>query len=200
MYLIAITILNTQNNTVKKAVTLIPLSGENKKKKAGFIIHGAAFYGTRVRDNAAERIIKDSYPDIDIVTIRSFGEISNAYQVAKDVITANPEIEAMYVSWDRPALLAIKALKELGREDVAVFTTDLDHGIARCMEEGIVKGLSTQRPYEQGRAAAAVVAKSLVSEEQLPKYVGVQPYQVEPKQLRLAWKEIFHESMPDRLR
>ena len=30
---------------------------ENKKKKAGFIIHGAAFYGTRVRDNAAERII-----------------------------------------------------------------------------------------------------------------------------------------------
>ena len=87
---------------------------ENKKKKAGFIIHGAAFYGTRVRDTAAERIIKDSYPDIDIVTIRSFGEISNAYQVAKDVITANPEIEAMYVSWDRPALLAIKALKELG--------------------------------------------------------------------------------------
>ena len=173
---------------------------ENKKKKAGFIIHGAAFYGTRVRDNAAERIIKDSYPDIDIVTIRSFGEISNAYQVAKDVITANPEIEAMYVSWDRPALLTIKALKELGREDVAVFTTDLDHGIAQCMEEGIVKGLSTQRPYEQGRAAAAVVAKSLVSEEQLPKYVGVQPYQVEPKQLRLAWKEIFHESMPDRLR
>ena len=115
---------------------------ENKKKKAGFIIHGAAFYGTRVRDNAAERIIKDSYPDIDIVTIRSFGEISNAYQVAQDVITANPEIEAMYVSWDRPALLVIKALKELGREDVAVFTTDLDHGIARCMEEGIVKGLS----------------------------------------------------------
>ena len=83
---------------------------ENKKKKAGFIIHGAAFYGTRVRDNAAERIIKDSYPDIDIVTIRSFGEISNAYQVALDVITANPEIEAMYVSWDRPALLVIKAL------------------------------------------------------------------------------------------
>ena len=111
---------------------------ENKKKKAGFIIHGAAFYGTRVRDNAAERIIKDSYPDIDIVTIRSFGEISNAYQVARDVITANPEIEAMYVSWDRPALLAIKALKELGREDVAVFTTDLDHDIARYMEEGIV--------------------------------------------------------------
>ena len=104
------------------------------------------------------------------------------------------------MSWDRPALLVIKALKELGRGDVAVFTTDLDYEIARNMEDGIVKGLSTQRPYEQGRAAAAVVAKSLVSDEPLPKYVGVQPYQVEPKQLRLAWKEIFHESMPDRLR
>ena len=173
---------------------------ENGKTKVGFIVHGAVFYGTRVRDNAAEKTINDTYPGIDIVTVRGFGDISNAYQVAKDVITLNPEIEALYVSWDRPALLVIKALKELGRGDVAVFTTDLDYEIARNMEDGIVKGLSTQRPYEQGRAAAAVVAKSLVSDEPLPKYVGVQPYQVEPKQLRLAWKEIFHESMPDRLR
>ena len=173
---------------------------ESKITKTGFIIHGAVFYGTRVRDTAAEKIIKDKYENIDIVTIRSFGEISNAYQVAKDVMTSNPEIEALYVSWDQPALLVIKALKELGREDVAVFTTDLDYDIARDMEEGMVKGLSTQRPYEQGRAAAAVVAKSLVSDDALPKYVGVQPYQVEPKQLRLAWKEIFHETMPDKLR
>ena len=111
----------------------------------------------------------------------------------------HPEIETLYISWDQPALLAIKALKELGRSDVAVFTTDLDRDIAYCMEEGIVRGMSTQRPYEQGRTAALVVAKSLVSDG-IPKYVGVQPYIVEGKQLRRAWKDIFHEPMPERLK
>ncbi len=58
-----------------------------------------------------------------------------------------------------------------------------------------MKGMSTQRPYEQGQAAALVAAKSLVGDA-VPKYVGVQPYIVEAKELRRAWKEIFHESMP----
>ena len=66
------------------------------------------------------------------------------------------------------------------------------------MEDGIVKGLSTQRPYEQGRTAAHVVAKALLSND-VPRYVGVQPYVVEEKQLRRAWKDIFHEGMPEKL-
>lgn len=167
---------------------------ESAMAEVGFINHGAIFYGTRARDAAAEKILKDNYPNVDIVTSRSFGQIENAYQVCKDMIAAHPKIQALYVSWDRPALLVIRALKELGREDIAVFTTDLDHEIASCMAAGIVKGLSTQRPYEQGKAAALVVAKSLVSDT-VPKYVGVQPYIVESKELRRAWKEIFHESM-----
>ena len=62
-----------------------------------------------------------------------------------------------------------------------------------------MRGLSTQRPYEQGQTAALVAIKSLVSDD-VPKYVGVQPYVVEEKQLRRAWKDIFHEPMPERLK
>ncbi|MDO4260475.1 MAG: LacI family DNA-binding transcriptional regulator [Eubacteriales bacterium] len=163
--------------------------------KVGFLNHGAIFYGTRERDAAAEKAL-DSFPNVEIVTSRGFGQIGNAYQVCRDMVEAHPEIQALYVSWDQPALGAIRALKELGREDIAVFTTDLGPEIARCMEEGIVKGISTQRFYEQGRAAALAAAKSLV-DESVPKYVGVQPYAIEPGQLRRAWKEIFHESMPE---
>lgn len=166
----------------------------SRKAKVGFIEHGAIFYGTRERDQAAEKIIRDKYPNIEIVSRRSFGKIENTYNVCKDIIKCHPEIQALYVSWDRPALLAIKALKELNREDVAVFTTDLDCEIAEYMEKGIVRGMSTQKPYEQGVAAALVVAKSLVSDH-VPKYVGVQPCVVEPEQLRRAWKEVFHEPM-----
>lgn len=172
---------------------------KGKHVEAGFIIHGAVFYGTRARDEAAEKIISEQYKNIDIKAIRGFGEIENAYQVCKDMITENPQIKVLYVSWDRPALLVIKALKEMHREDIAIFTTDLDYKIAQYMESGIVKGLSTQRPYEQGRTAAHVVAKSLLSND-VPKYVGVQPYVVDAKQLGRAWKDIFHEGMPEEMK
>lgn len=167
---------------------------DEKDAKVGFINHGAVFYGTRARDTAAEKFLKDNYPDITVVSSRGFGRIENAYQVCKDMVKFHPEIRALYVSWDRPALQVIRALKELHREDIAVFTTDLDQEIAEYMKKGIVKGLSTQRPYEQGYAVALVVAKALV-DDQVPKYVGVQPYVVDPRQLDRAWKEIFHAPM-----
>ena len=51
----------------------------------------------------------------------------------------------------------------------------------------------------QGRTAAHVVAKSLLSND-VPKYVGVQPYVVDSKQLGRAWKDIFHEGMPEEMK
>ena len=127
-----------------------------------------------------------------------FIQIENAYKVCYEMINEHPDIQALYVSWDRPALLAIKALKALNRTDIAVFTTDLDFEIAEEMNQGFVKGLSTQRPYDQGKAAALAVAKSLVSDN-VPKYIGVQPYVVHEKQLKRAWKDIFFEALPEEL-
>lgn len=169
-----------------------------KSAKVGFIIHGAVFYGTTERDNAAAKILQESYPNVEIVSRAGFINIENSYQVCLDMISSHPEIQALYISWDRPALLAIKALKALHREDIAVFTTDLDYEIAEQIKYGHVKGLSTQRPYDQGKAAALAVAKSLVS-DQVPKYIGVQPYSVNVKNLKHAWKDIFFESLPKEL-
>jgi len=166
-----------------------------KSVKVALLNHGAIFYGTRARDSAVEQVLKENYKNIEIVLTRRFGKIENAYQVCKEMVKAHPEIQALYVSWDQPALHAIRALRELEREDIAVFTTDLDTGIAHAMEDGIVRGLSTQRPYEQGQASALAAAKSLVSDT-VPKYVGVRPYTVEAKELKRAWKEIFHDTLP----
>lgn len=169
-----------------------------KVAKVGLIVHGAMFYGTTTRDNAAEKILSENYPNVEIVARKGFVHIDNAYDVCLEMIRTYPDIDALYVSWDRPALQVIKALKELGRNDIAIFTTDLDYEIAEMMKKGYVKGLSTQRPYEQGKAAALAVAKSLVS-DYVPKYIGVQPYIVNEKQLKHAWKDIFFESLPKEL-
>ena len=165
-------------------------------KYAGLICHGEQnFFATRQRDSAAEQVLTEEYPEVQVCGKMDFLTETEVYEKTLQLIRRYPEIQALYVSWDQPALRVIRALKDLRREDIVIFTTDLDTEIAQHMEKGIVKGISTQRFYEQGRAAALAAAKSLVSDS-VPKYVGVQPYMVEPKQLGRAWKEIFHTAMP----
>ena len=166
----------------------------------GFINHGTPFYGTRLRDMAAEQTIVESYPNIEIVRIDNFYSISNAYEISKRMLIENPEIEGLYISWDRPALESIRALKELGREDVAIITFDLDLEIATYMAKGqMVRGLSTQHPYEQGVAAAMATAKALLGNAEY-KYIAVPPSVVQPQNLLRAWREIVHEREPESLR
>lgn len=180
------------------------LMGEYFKKynsvKVGFIGHGAPFYGTHLRDMVAEQMVRENYLNIDVVAVNYFYQIENAYNICKEMILRCPEIQGLYVSWDRPALEVIRALKDLGREDVSIFTFDLDLEIATYLTQGeFVKGLSTQRPYEQGVAVALATAKALLGDDRY-KYIGVMPYLVQSKNLLRAWKDIMHESAPESLK
>jgi len=192
--------VNEQENGRNAGLLLGELFKHRKGAKVGFINHGAPFYGTRVRDLAAEQVISESYREsVEIVDIKYFYEIPKAYEACREMLSAHPEIEGLYISWDRPALNAIRALKELRREEVAVVTFDLDTEIATYMANGqFVKAMSTQRPYEQGVAVGLATAKALLGDEQY-KYIGVPPYVVELKNLARAWKDILHERMPDAL-
>lgn len=62
----------------------------------------------------------------------------------------------------------------------------------------MVKGMGTQRPYEQGVAVALATAKALLGNTQY-KYVGVSPYTVQKNNFVRAWKEIMHEPVPKKL-
>jgi ribose transport system substrate-binding protein len=165
----------------------------------GFIAHGAPFYGTHLRDGIAEQVIREEYPAIKIVSVKNFYKIERAYDVCKEMIREHPEVEGLYISWDVPALQAIQALKELGREDIAIFTFDLDQEIAMYLARGcMVKGLVTQRPYTQGTAVALATAKALLGKKGY-KYIGVPPYVVQKNNLFKAWDDIIHSSIPNEL-
>lgn len=180
------------------------LIGEYYKKydkaRVGFIGHGAPFYGTHLRDMVAEQTVRENYPNIEIPVVDYFYQIERTYDICKDIMQRLPDLSGLYVSWDRPALHAIRALRELGRDDVSIFTFDLDLEIASFLAQGkFVRGLSTQRPYEQGAAVAIATAKALLGENGY-KYIGVQPYIVESKNLLRAWQEILHEPAPETIK
>jgi ribose transport system substrate-binding protein len=115
------------------------------------------------------------------------------------LVLDHPEIQGLYVTWERPALEAIRALKELGREDIVIATTDLDMEIANYLSMGkMVIGLSSQRPYEQGVVVALATAKALLNKTEY-KCIGVSPYTVLRKNLSKAWNDIIKTPIPDHL-
>jgi ribose transport system substrate-binding protein len=128
--------------------------------------------------------------------VKYFQKIEHAYDICLELIREYPDVEGLYISWDGPALRAIRALKELNREDVAVFTFDLDREIALYLARGdMVKGLVIQRPYVQGTAVALAAAKALLGKGEY-KYIGVSPYVVRRNSLMKAWEDIFHAALP----
>lgn len=170
-----------------------------KNVKVGFINHGVPFYGTHLRDMVASQTVCEEYSNIEIAAVSKFQNIDECYEICKNMIRRNPEIEGLYISWDRPALQAIRALKELGREDISIFTFDLDEEISEYLVKGeFVKGMSTQRPFEQGVSVARAAAKALVGTNSF-KYIGVPPYMIQRNNFLRAWKDIMHEPLPVRL-
>ncbi|MEF2966667.1 LacI family DNA-binding transcriptional regulator [Paenibacillus sp. M1] len=188
--------VNERENGQNMALLLGDYFKNKRDVKIGFIGHGAPFYGTHLRDAVASDIIRSSFNNIRIVDEKYFYRIENTYEVCKKMMTDHPEIQGLYISWDRPALEAIKALKELKREDVAIFTSDLDLEIATYLaNEEMVKGLSSQRPYQQGIAVGLATAKALLGHDE-HKYIGVPPYIVQSKNLLKSWKDIILEPAP----
>ena len=101
-----------------------------------------------------------------------------------------------------PALEVIRALNEMGRKDISIFTCDLDYNVALYMAKGeYVRGISSQQPYKQGEAVAVAVAKALASGSigEQHKYIGVAPYRITASLLPRAWKEIMSEPLPSEI-
>jgi ribose transport system substrate-binding protein len=165
--------------------------------KVAMLIHGAEYFATKQRDFFARQTLEEDYPGIEIIASESFGKIENAYQACYTMMESNPEIEGIYVTWERPALEAIRALKDMGRQDVVISTTDLDYEIARMLwHDDMVIGISSQRPYDQGMTAAIETAKVLLG-KQNSKCIGVSPYRINKENLEKAWKDLKRTKMPD---
>lgn len=166
---------------------------QHNLKHYGMIVHGADFYATAQRDNAAKQGLGEEYPSLHLCGSVRFGKEDEVYQKAGDLIRRYPEIEALYISWDGPAMEVIAALTELGRTDIAIVTSDLDYADAVNMARGgMIKALSAQCPYEQGQAIALAAARSILNKE-VPSFIGIESISVTSDNLLKSWKKVFKD-------
>lgn len=170
-------------------------------KNAGLIKHGVEhFYSTKQRDNAAEQVLIEEYPSVKILGCVAFEQEKNVYQLTTDFIRRYPDLEALYVSWDGPAMEVMTALSDSGRSDIAVITGDLDFPIALNMAKGgMIKMLSAQTPFEQGQAIALAAANALLGKP-APSFIGLEPRSVTCENLLKSWQQIFREEPPVELK
>ncbi|MGH2618121.1 MAG: substrate-binding domain-containing protein, partial [Thermomicrobiales bacterium] len=151
-YVSVVSAVNYGNGVASAHLMAEALGGEGQ---IGIVYHGADFFVTRQRFDAFKATIEENYPNIEIVEEQGIAGpdfAGEADQVASAMLTRNAELDGIWAVWDVPAEGVINAIRTAGREaDVVVTTIDLGQNVAISLaQDGIIKGLGAQRPFDQG--------------------------------------------------
>ncbi|MDR2738822.1 MAG: substrate-binding domain-containing protein [Treponema sp.] len=166
------------------------------KGKIAMVYYDANFFVTNQRDEAFRKTIREKFPGITIVEEAGFNDVNKGAEVGGALITKHPDLNGIYATWDIPAEGVVSALRANGRNDIIVTTIDLGNNVARILaQDGIVKGLGAQRPYDQGVAEAILVGYALVGKK-APGYVALPPYKVTHENVLEAYKGIYYVDAP----
>jgi ribose transport system substrate-binding protein len=169
------------------------------KGEIGLVYHAADFFVTRQRYDAFKKTITENYPDIRIVAEQGIREpdfYGDADRAAYVMLTANQNLSGIWAVWDVPAEGVIAAARTAGKEHLVITTVDLGLNVAVDMaQNGLVKGLGAQRPYDQGIVEALLAGYGLLGKP-APAYVALPALPVTRENLLEAWKTVYHTEAP----
>lgn len=170
------------------------LGGEGK---VGYIYYDADFWFTQQRDQAFLDWMAYLYPDIEIVAQEGFADEARTEDVATALVTRNPEVQGVYVSWATAAQGVVSGLRNAGRSDVKVVTNDLDATLAADMVAGgNVYGLVGNGALDIGRGLATAGAFGVLGKE-APALVASPPVKVTAENLDEAWQADYGTEPPE---
>ena len=122
------------------------------------------------RDGFLDRIESD-YPEIEVVSVQyGAGDQLQSTEVAKAILTANPDLDGMFGTNEGSAIGIVNAVREMGAEDLTVIGYDSGKAQTDAIREGLMAGAITQNPvgigYETVKAAIAAM-----NGEELPEVI-----------------------------
>ncbi|MDR0567867.1 MAG: substrate-binding domain-containing protein [Spirochaetaceae bacterium] len=169
------------------------LGGEGK---IAMMFHDANFFVTNQRDDAFRKTIGEKFPNIQIVEEMGFDDANKGSEIGDALLTKYPDLKGVFATWDIPAEGIVSSLRAAGRTDIAVTTIDLGDNVAKMIaENGVVKGLGAQRPYDQGVAEAILVGYALLGKT-APAYVALPSLKVTHENVLSAYEEVYHKTPP----
>ena len=163
----------------------------------GILSYRKDFYVTNEREIAFRRWIETKRPDI---TVRQ-GEFDNPSQAGETLnrlLELHPDIVGIFAVWDEAAISALATMQANGLT-LPMTTIDLGEEAAQALAEGtIMKGVGSQRPYDQGVAAARATLLSLI-DRQPPPWLALPGLAVSPENVIESYQVIWHMPPPPKL-
>jgi ribose transport system substrate-binding protein len=169
----------------------------NGKGKIGYVYYDANFWITNQREAAVLKQLQDKWPNVQIVAKSPLADPNAAQKTVSAMLTAHPEMQAIFVPWDSPtAEGATAALRAAHRPDVKIFTIDLGGtsalNIAQC---GNVQEETSTLAYQFGYTAAMEGALGAIGEK-VPPLTVVPAFPVTAENLVEGWKATFLTDPP----
>ncbi|WP_299648768.1 ABC transporter substrate-binding protein [uncultured Jannaschia sp.] len=122
------------------------------------------------RDGFLQRM-ESEYPDIEVVSVQyGAGDQLQSTEVAKAILTANPDLDGMFGTNEGSAIGVVNAVREMGTEGLTVIGYDSGQAQIDAIRDGTMAGAITQNPigigYETVKAAVAAI-----NGEELPEII-----------------------------
>jgi ribose transport system substrate-binding protein len=169
------------------------------KGQIGLVYHAADFFVTRQRYDAFKKTIMESYPGIKIVEEQGIGGpdfSGDGEKAASAILTSHRNVNGIWAVWDVPAEGVISAARSAGKDDLVITNCDLGLNVAIDMaQNGFIKGLGSQRPFDQAATEALLAGYGLLGKP-APAYVALPALPVTRENLLEAWKEVYHADPP----
>jgi ribose transport system substrate-binding protein len=167
-----------------------------KKGKVGYIFHDADFYVTNQRDGAFKSTIEQDYPDMKIAAEAGMADPARAEEIAQAMVTQNPDLDGIYVTWAEPALSVLSTLRAAGNSHTKIVTLDLNEPAALDMVKGgNVSALVADEAYTIGVTVARAAAGSLVGKDAAP-FLVVDSLAVTKDTVKDGWKKSLNKDVP----
>ncbi len=165
----------------------------------GLVYYAADFFVTRQRYEAFKKTITEDYPGIKIVAEQGIREpdfFGDANKAALLMLAANRNLKGIWAVWDLPAQGVMSAARAAGRNDLVITTIDLGLNVAVDMaQNGLIKGVGAQLPYDQGVSEALLAGYGLLGKP-APAYIALPAFPVTRENLLDAWKIVYHSEAP----
>lgn len=167
-----------------------------EKGKVGYIFHDADFYVTNQRDNAFKYTIENDYPNMSIVAEAGMVDPANGEDIARAMLTRNPDLDGVYVTWAEPALGVLSVLREQGNKHTKIVTLDLSEPVALDMVKGgNVAAIIADEAFNIGVTAARAAALGLLKVSVAP-FLVVDALAVTKNNVEQGWMQSLNMSPP----
>lgn len=163
----------------------------------GYMFHDADFPVTNQRDYAFKWTIENEYPNMDIVIESGMTDPANAEDIARAMLSRNPDLGGIYTPWAEPALGVLSVLRQQGNDQTRVVTIDLNEPVALDMlGGGNTAAIIADEAYNIGVYAARSAAASLLGRSVDP-FLVVDALAIGTDNVVEGWNQSLSKNPPE---